>query len=142
MRKVLYLVLTLVLTVSLKAQQSAGNGSQGMQYIAQLIRQYVLLFSLDEQQALQFETLYKAYNKQLHDIHNRYRHERPAEGITPTDEQTEQRILDNFAQGRAILDIREQYYHEFRKFLTPTQINRIFEDEKTRRAEMMRKAKY
>ncbi len=71
-------------------------------------------------------------------IHDQYRHERTAEGTTLTDEQIEQRILDNFAQSRAILDAREQYYKEFRKFLTPSQINQIFEDEKARRAQMRR----
>ena len=71
-------------------------------------------------------------------IHDQYRQEKTAEGSTLTDEQIEQRILDNFAQSRAILDAREQYYKEFRKILTPTQINRIFEDEKARRAQMRR----
>ena len=55
-----------------------------------------------------------------------------------TDEQVEKRILDNFAQSRAILDVREEYYKEFRKILTPSQINQIYEDEKARRAQMRR----
>ena len=71
-------------------------------------------------------------------IHDQYRHERTAEGSTLTDEQVEKRILDNFAQSRAILDVREHYYKEFRKILTPTQVNQIFEDEKARRAQMKR----
>ena len=60
----------------------------------------------------------------------------PPTGTEPTDEQIEQRILDNFAQSRAILDVREQYYKEFRKILTPKQINKIFEDEKARRSQI------
>jgi CRISPR/Cas system CSM-associated protein Csm2 small subunit len=71
-------------------------------------------------------------------VHDLYHQPRPAEGTTLTDEQVEKRILDNFAQSRAILDVREQYYNEFRKILTPTQINRIFEDEKARRAQIKR----
>ena len=97
---------------------------------------YVTLFSLNEQQAKQFMNLYHEYNKKLHAIHLLYHHERPAEGVTLTDEQVEQRILDNFAQSRAILDVREQYYKQFRQFLTPSQIHKIFEDEKARRAQI------
>ena len=97
---------------------------------------YVTEFGLNEQQAKQFTETYHAYNKKLHAIHQLYRPERPAEGETLTDEQIEKRILDHFALSRAILDVREQYYKEFRKILTPSQINKIFEDEKARRAEM------
>ena len=127
----------MLMAVNLNAQQPA-NRQQAMQRIEQQVQHYSEVFALSEEQAQQFATLYKAYNKQMRAIHDQYRHERPAAGTTLTDEQIEQRILDNFAQSRAILDAREQYYKEFRKFLTPTQINRIFEDEKARRAQMRR----
>ena len=135
MRRFLIVTIALMLTLStLSAQQPSGQS--GKERIEQQVRQYTTAFSLNEAQAQQFGTLYKEYNKKMHAIHNLYRHERPAEGVTLTDEQVEKRILDNFEQSRAILDVREQYYMEFRKILTPTQINRIFEDEKARRKEM------
>ena len=133
MRKILFIALTLLLTVSVSAQQPATK-PDGKARIEQQVRQYTAAFSLNEQQAQQFGTLYKAYSKKMKAIHQLYRSERPVEGAEPTDEQIEQRILDNFAQSRAILDVREQYYKEFRKILTPKQINKIFEDEKARRA--------
>ena len=137
MRKMIIIAITMLITVNLHAQQPA-NRQQAMQRIEQQVRHYSEAFALSEEQAQQFATLYKAYNKQMHAIHDQYRNERTAEGSTLTDEQIEQRILDNFAQSRAILDVREQYYQEFRKFLTPSQINQIFEDEKARRAQMRR----
>lgn len=137
MRKMIIIAMTLLMAVNLHAQQPT-NRQQAMQRIEQQVRHYSEAFALNEEQAQQFATLYKAYNKQMRAIHDQYRHERPAAGSTLTDEQIEQRILDNFAQSRAILDVREQYYKEFRKMLTPTQINRIFEDEKARRAQMRR----
>jgi Spy/CpxP family protein refolding chaperone len=121
---------------TVSAQQP--NGQNGKERIERQTRTYITAFSLNEEQAQQFATLYKAYNKQMRAIHDLYHQPRPAEGVTLTDEEIEQRILDNFAQSRAILDAREQYYKEFRKILTPTQINRIFEDEKARRAQMRR----
>ena len=148
MRKMIIIAMTMLMAVSLNAQQAGGNGQAGngaagnrkqaMQRIEQQVRHYSEVFELNEEQAQQFGTLYKAYNKQMRAIHDQYRHERTAEGSMLTDEQIEQRILDNFAQSRAILDVREQYYKEFRKFLTPSQINQIFEDEKARRAQMRR----
>lgn len=134
-----FIMMALMLTLgTVSAQQPNAKGQNGKERIEQQVRQYTAAFSLNDAQAQQFATLYKAYNKQMRAIHDQYRHERPAAGTTLTDEQIEQRILDNFAQSRAILDAREQYYKSFRKILTPTQINRIFEDEKARRAQMRR----
>lgn len=135
MRKILFIALALLLTISISAQQPA-NRQNGKARIAQQISQYVSLFSLNEQQAQQFDALYKAYNKKMRAVHDLYQKEPVAEGTALTEEQVEQRILDNFAQSRAILDVREQYYKQFRQILTPSQINKIFEDEKARRAEM------
>lgn len=135
MRKILFIVFSLLLTVSVSAQQPADR-QDGKARIEQHVRQYTTAFSLNEQQAQQFSTLYKAYSKKMRAIHDLYQYDQPATGAEPTDEQIEQRILDNFAQSRAILDVREQYYREFRKILTPKQINRIFEDEKARRAQI------
>ena len=137
MRRILFVTMALMLTfVTVSAQQPAGQNCK--ERIEQQVRQYTAAFSLNDAQAQQFGELYNEYSKKLHAIHVLYRHERPAEGTTLTDEQVEKRILDNFAQSRAILDVREQYYKEFRKLLTPTQINQIFEDEKARRAQMKR----
>lgn len=134
-----FIMMALMLTLgTVSAQQPNAKGQNGKERIEQQVRQYTAAFSLNEEQAQQFATLYKAYNKQMRAIHDQYRHERPAAGTTLTDEQIEQRILDNFAQSRAILDAREQYYKSFRKILTPSQINQIFEDEKARRAQMKR----
>lgn len=130
-------MMALMLTSGMiSAQQPNSKTQNGKERIEQQVRQYTAAFSLNEAQAQQFGALYKKYSKKMHAIHVLYRHERPAEGTTLTDEQVEKRILDNFAQSRAILDVREQYYKEFRKILTPTQINRIFEDEKARRAQI------
>lgn len=120
------------------AQQPDMSGQNGRQRIEQQTHAYVTAFSLDEEQAQQFALLYREYCKQMRAIHDRYFKPRPAPGVTLSDEEVEQRILDNFAFSRAILDVREQYYSQFRKILTPTQINQIFEDEKARREQIKR----
>ncbi len=137
MKRVLFVIVSLLLMIGTSfAQQHSGQN--GKERIEQQVRHYTADFSLNGAKAEQFSALYREYSKKLHAIQVLYRHQRPAEGTTLTDEQVEKRILDNFAQSRAILDVREQYYKEFRKILTPTQINQIFEDEKARRAQMKR----
>lgn len=86
---------------------------------------FVILRVINEKDALEFDALYKEYSKQLRIIQNKMRqyYSSPADSLT--DEQIEQRILDNFTNSRAILDVREQYYHRFRTILSPTQINVI-----------------
>lgn len=47
-----------------------------------------------------------------------------------TDEQAEQQIKARFERSQKILDIRQKYYKEYSKFLTPKQIQRAYEIEK------------
>ena len=148
MKRILIFTLTMLFalgTISAQRQskdrdavmtETEQHNPKGKGHALQQVKTYVTEFALNEEQAARFTELYHGYNKKLHAIHQLYRSDRPAEGETLTDEQIEKRILDNFAQSRAILDVREQYYKEFRKILTPKQINKIFEDEKARRAEM------
>ena len=148
MKQILIFTLTMLFALgSISAQRPSKDGDavkidteqqnpKGKGQALQQAKTYVTEFALNEELAARFMDLYHAYNKKLHAIHQLYRSDRPAERETLTDEQIEKRILDNFAQSRAILDVREQYYKEFRKILTPKQINKIFEDEKARRAEM------
>lgn len=123
---------------TISAQQPYSSEQDGRQRVEQQTQTYITAFALNDTQAQQFTTLYREYCKKMRAIHDLYYQPRPAEGGTLTDEQVEKRILNNFAQSRAILDVREQYYNQFRKLLTPTQINRIFEDEKARRAQVTR----
>ena len=57
---------------------------------------------------------------------------------TLTDAEVEQVIKARFAQSRKMLDIREKYYNEFRKFLSPKQIQKMYNMEK-RIGDKMRK---
>ena len=132
--KIFFWAMMAWLSVGLISAQPSKSQQDGRARITQQIQHYTTLFALDESEAQQFDELYKAYSKQMRAILNQYKHERLAPGTTPTDEMAEERILNNFKQSRAILDTREQYYNEFRKILTPLQINQIFEDEKERRA--------
>lgn len=150
MKRIVFFTLILMLSLgSMYARQNGGRkqggaaieqGQNRKARIAQQIDYYVGIFALGESETAKFKELYQEYNKKLHAVYLQYRHEPVKSAETLTDEEIERLILDNFAQSRAILDIRQQYYKEFRTILTPSQINTIFEDEKARRTKMQNKA--
>ena len=87
---------------------------------------------LDDQTEAKFITLYTQYLKDLMACRDQYREEAPKgkEVRKPrelTDADIEKRIEDRFAQQRQLLDIREGYYKDFKKMLTPKQLQKIFD---------------
>lgn len=50
--------------------------------------------------------------------------------VDMTDAETEQAIEARFERSQKLLDIREKYYKEYSKFLTPKQIQRVYTIEK------------
>lgn len=47
-----------------------------------------------------------------------------------SEQQNEERIKQRFAMSEKILDIRQKYYKEYSKFLTQTQIEKVYEQER------------
>ena len=90
---------------------------------------------LYEKTEAKFVTLYVQYLKDLKDCRDQCRKDAPEpkrdkvrEPREPlTDAEIEKRIEDRFAQQRQLLDIREKYYKDLKKILTPKQLQRIFE---------------
>ena len=66
---------------------------------------------------------------------NRAKQRAEGTGVKPepkpllTDAEVEQQIKGRFVQSRRILDVREKYYNEFRKILSPKQIMKIYQTE-------------
>lgn len=50
----------------------------------------------------------------------------PQEKAIPTDAEIEKQIKDGFARERALLNAKEKYYNEFRKVLSPQQIQKMY----------------
>lgn len=55
---------------------------------------------------------------------------RPRRNLNSNEEQTEQDIKKRFEISEKILDIRKKFYKEYSKFLTQTQIQRVYKMEK------------
>lgn len=90
---------------------------------------------LDEKSEAKFVMLYAQYLKELKECRERYREEAPRpereklrEPREPlTDAEIEKRIENRFNRQRQMLDIREKYYKDFKKMLTPKQLLKVFE---------------
>lgn len=54
-----------------------------------------------------------------------------------SDQDAEQEVKERFAHSQKILDIREKYYAEYSKFLTPKQIKKVYELERQMRNRLM-----
>lgn len=83
---------------------------------------------LDAEAENAFVPLYEGFQKEMAVIMRESRQGRSAE--VTTDEQAERNIQADFRTSRKVLDLRERYYTEFRKVLTPLQIRKMYAIEK------------
>lgn len=95
--------------------------------------------ALDDATAAKFTPVFKQYMEEMRATRTMGSRRNPANRTVadkqtpkpvPTDAEVEQAIKSRFAQSRKILDIREKYYNEFRKFLSPKQIQKMYNMEK------------
>jgi hypothetical protein len=89
---------------------------------------------LDDKTAAKFKDVYAKYMKELNDLRKEYMPKKPdvkpGEGKAnpmPTDAEVDKMMRDKFKMGRKMLDIREKYYDEFRKFLSPKQVQKVYD---------------
>lgn len=94
---------------------------------------------LDDKTSAKFTDVYQQYLKEMNDCRKENRkamkescpqgRTKCTQGEKPalTDAEIEARIEKRFAQQRQMLDIREKYYKELKKILTPKQLQRIYE---------------
>ena len=83
---------------------------------------------LDAEAENAFVSLYEGFQKEMAVIMRESRQGRSAE--VTSDEQAERNIQADFRTSRKVLDLRERYYTEFRKVLTPLQIRKMYAIEK------------
>ena len=85
---------------------------------------------LDDKTAARFTDVYAKYMKEMNDLRKEYMPKRPEAGkkpSMPTDAEVDKMMRERFTTSRKMLDIREKYYDEFRKFLAPKQVQKIFD---------------
>lgn len=104
-------------------------------------KQMVGMLMLDDATAAKFTPVYQNYLKELRECGMMNRRQFPEKPETEaadkkpearpalTDAEIEKQIKERFAQSRKILDVREKYYDEFKKILSPKQIMKIYRTE-------------
>ena len=102
----------------------------------------VKMLALDNQQAEEFTKTFVDYKEACKAVQEKYprmkgmmpspngqMEKKPAKGEAkplPTDEEVEKSILDGFKRDKALIDVKEKYYWEFAKFMSPQQIQKMF----------------
>lgn len=116
-------------------EQKRGRKRMTLEQITELqANKIVQELGLDDATAAKFTDVYKKYKKEMEEVRKPNFGKRPdvkpedkGQRPVPTDAEVEKRIKENFAQSRKMLDIREKYYDEFRKFLSPKQIQKVYD---------------
>ena len=146
--RLMYLVLVVFLmggqavSAQNKDNKDNKNGKQRPtpeQVMKRQTNMMVKALMLDDATAAKFTPVYENYLKELREcrmMDHKARTENggnakggQAQNAVRTDAEIEKQIKAKFAQSRKILDVREKYYNEFRKILTPKQIQKIYQAE-------------
>ena len=127
-------------TQVMNAQNEEGERKMGKrrmsmeQMVEMQSNKFVGEWGLDDKTADKFREVYKKYMAEMNDLRKKDMPKKPEakpeEGkapTPPTDAEVDKMMRERFAQSRKMLDIREKYYDEFRKFLAPKQVQKIFE---------------
>ena len=97
---------------------------------------------LDDKTAAKFTDVYKKYMKELDDVRKEFfielkknsGMEKGKDGDKvnrrmqpPTDAEVDKMMRFRFKQSRKMIDIREKFYDELRKFLSPKQVQKVYD---------------
>ena len=144
--RIVYLFIALLVAgsqVSLFAQQQADRTKKKPRFTPEQMMEMqtnriVKALALDDATTAKFTPVYTQYLKDLRECRaeawKQMKQDKAEAGKQPgakkemlTDAEVEQRIKDRFAHSRKMLDIREKYYKEFKKILTPRQLQKIYD---------------
>lgn len=128
---------TQVMNAQNKGEQGKRHGHKRMtmeQMVNMQTRKIIDELGLGDKDSAKFTEVYKKYMTEMDDLRKKYMPKKPdfKSGEKPeppvlTDAEVDKMMRDRFKQGREMLDIREKYYDEFRKFLSPKQVLKIYD---------------
>ena len=141
------LVVAMVMSVQVvNAQETPKGPRKDMKMIPEKMAEFQANrlsneLGLDDATSAKFVEVYKKYMKALGEVHmefaNKFKKDKanaPKDGENKkpefkplTDAQVDQMMKDRFAISRKTLDVREKYYDEFRKFLSPKQVQKVYD---------------
>ena len=132
------LALLFLMSSALYAQQSQRESSRpSRQGLSQVQAAYIAKqLGFDEATTRRFVELYAKQQQEIWALSPR---DKATKGAR-TDAEAERAIKDYFERSEQLLSIRKKYYQEFRNFLTPQQIERIYKLDRRTIEELRRQA--
>lgn len=120
------MVMTLSAAVA-QAQDTRTHERPNREQLAQKQAEHIAhQLALDEATSKKLIDTYVAYQKELWALGPRHQH-RQNRQQQQTDAEAEQAIKQRMERSQKMLDLREKYYNIYRQFLTPLQIERVYE---------------
>ena len=137
MKKVFSIMLTAIMMVAFSTAVSAQDNNNAQQHKRQRMSREQMAemqakhisrqLALDDATSQKFIETYSAYQKEVWSLCPQGKRKKKAD---MTDAETEKAIKDQFDHSQKILTLRQEYYKKYSKFLTPKQIQRVYELEK------------
>ena len=138
MKKLFNIALTAIMMVAFStAAQAQDNQSKkqrmSREQMAEAQAKHIANeLALDDATSKKFVETFCDYQKEVWALSPRAKRPEMKDGkkVEKTDAEVEKAIQERFEHSQKILSIRENYYKKYRKFLSPKQIQRVYDIEK------------
>lgn len=137
-RTILPLVMALMALPAIQAQDKKTDRPSREQFAEAQAKKIAEELKLDENTSRQFVTTFTQCQKEIWASGPKNQQMKRDKKSSLTDEQARQIIMERFAHRQKINEIQEKYYAEYSKFLSQTQILRVYNIEKKMMDKMFR----
>lgn len=123
-------LIAVVCSLSVSAQDASHQRMSREKLAEKQAQNIASEMAFDSKTTARFVETYCRCQKEIWALGPRPGHGKNAGRQNMNDDQTDEAIKQRFAQSQKILDIRQKYYAEYSKFLTPRQIERVYQLER------------
>jgi len=121
-------IMMVMCTTAVMAQSNISQQHISREELAQRQAEYISRqLALEDAVSQQFVAAYVDYQKEVWALGPRLHRDRQQQ---MTDAEAEQAIKQRMERSQKILDLREKYYGKYSQFLSPKQIERVYELER------------
>lgn len=121
-------IMMVMCTTAVMAQSNISQQHISREELAQRQAEYISRqLALEDAVSQQFVATYVDYQKEVWALGPRLHRDRQQQ---MTDAEAEQAIKQRMERSQKILDLREKYYGKYSQFLSPKQIERVYELER------------
>ncbi len=129
-KRLMMLMAFVAVFVSSTLAQNDGKRGKGRRedFSEMQLKQVIKALKLDNDKTAEFTALYQEYQQALKDCNQPLEAGKKVSEMT--DEELDQKIKNDFEQGRKMLEVKETYYDKFKGLLTVQQINTMYNVER------------